>query len=192
MNREGGVRVPVAAIERGMASWLLGVILAACAPSAGAQDAQDAQEIIEHRIAGFRDMGSAFKNIGDQLKAREPNVAKIQTSASAINDYRAALPGWFPPGSEPAPREPESWFSWICRWFSCAEGYTSATEESRAKKEIWAEPERFQEAYQRFDAAAQSMMQATRGGSLDVMTVQFKRLEATCKGCHEVFREEEE
>lgn len=162
-------------------AWIL------CASVAGAQEAQ---QIIDTRIAGFRDMGAAFKTIGDQLKAHQPDRLKIQASVAAIDNYRVAIPNWFPPGSEPPPRPPQSWLDWICHWFGCGRPRGPKLLESHAKAAVWTQPERFKQAWRRFDAAAVDLSRASRGGDVNAMTAPFKKLESSCKGCHEVFREE--
>lgn len=169
--------------------YLLGI---ACLVSFNVVHADDAQQIIEDRIAGFRDMGSAAKNIGDQLKAAKPDLTKIQMGASAINNYRHALPNWFPPGSQPPPAQPRGWFDWLCKWWSCDGGYQVETLESRAKPEIWSEPERFSAAFRQFDGAADALWQASKGGDVAAIKAQFKKLEASCKNCHDPFREKDD
>lgn len=169
-----------------------GLVGIACLVCFHIVQADGSQQIIEDRIAGFRDMGSAAKNIGDQLKAAKPDVTKIQMGASAINDYRHAMPNWFPPGSQPLPAKPKGWFDWICKWWSCDGGYGLQTVESRAKPEIWSEPERFAAAFRQFDVAADGLSQASKSGDLGAIRTQFKKLEVSCKNCHDPFREEED
>jgi cytochrome c556 len=162
--------------------------IAVCLLCAGTVGAQDAQQVIEARMAGFRDIGSAFKNIGDQLKASQPNVTKIQASVSAIGNYQGAIANWFPAGSEPPPPEPKSWFQWVSDWFSSGSDSQPDVHESRAKPEIWRQPERFKEAYRQFDADVAEMARASRTGNVAVIRTQFRKLGATCRNCHDVFR----
>jgi cytochrome c556 len=176
-------------VQRRRFRYLLGI---ACLASFHAVHADDAQRVIEDRIAGFRDMGSAAKNIGDQLKAARPDLTKIQMGVSAINDYRHALPNWFPPGSQAPPAQPKGWFDWLCRWWSCGGGYQLQTIESRAKPEIWKQPERFAAALRQFDGAADGLWRASKGGDIAAIRSEFKKVEGSCKNCHDPFREKED
>jgi cytochrome c556 len=166
----------------GIAGWVCSVATAE----------PDVQQVIEDRVAGFRDIGSAFKNIGDELKTGKPNVAKIQMSAGAIDNYTAAVHNWFPPGSQPPPKKSGGWFDWLCNWFSCADAYEHADPESHAKPEIWSQPERFNELLREFEAEAKAMRQVSQRGDVAQINAQFKKLGASCKSCHDVFREEME
>jgi len=167
-------------------------LVLACLASFQVAHADDAQQVIEDRIAGFRDMGSATKNIGDQLKSARPELTKVQMGVNVINDYRYALPNWFPPGSQPPPKQDKGWFDWLCKWWSCDDGYQLQTMESRAKPEIWSEPERFAAALRQFDLAADGLMQASKSGDIAAIKAQFRKLEVSCKNCHDPFREKDD
>ena len=60
-------------------------------------------DIVATRIAGFREVGAAFKNINDELKSATPQTYVIQISARQIRDYARQQQGWFPAGSGPKP-----------------------------------------------------------------------------------------
>lgn len=181
----------VSPIGRRLFACLLGpgIVLALTAAAPG-----NPEQTIEDRIAGFRDIGSAYKNIGDELKARSPAVAKIRTSAGVIDNYTAALPGWFPPDSQPPAPKSSSWFSrfldWLYGLFTGADAYEPATAQSHAKLEIWSQPARFKAAYRQFDVAADRMWQASKGGNIATINTEYRRLGTSCKACHDVFREE--
>jgi cytochrome c556 len=164
-------------------SWVVLAAVALAAPSA----AQSSGQVIEDRIAGFRDIGSAFKNMGDELKSGRPNRARIQRGARVIAGYAPHVGRWFPRGTEPPPKAD----SWLLRTW---EGFfppppQPGVPETHAKIEIWTQPAAFAQDLRRFQAAASAMHQAAQQGSVAQMTAQHRRLEAACSACHKTFRE---
>src|SRR6202008_3054261 len=74
-----------------------------------------ATDIVKTRIAGFHNLGTAYKAANDQLKSDAPQLPVIRTSALAIQKYAGQLKGWFPAGSGARPggtktaAKPEIW-----------------------------------------------------------------------------------
>jgi cytochrome c556 len=150
----------------------------------------DRQQVIDARVAGFRDMGSAFKNLGVELRSARPNPAKVRASVAVIRNYAKAVPSWFPPGSAPERRQPKSWFSWACGVLPCGGGaYETQGVVSHAKPEIWSQPGQFRQAHSQLSRAVEAMWQASRAGDVVTMRREFRSLEASCKSCHDKFRE---
>jgi|APAra7269096979_1048534.scaffolds.fasta_scaffold22220_2 cytochrome c556 len=150
----------------------------------------DRQQVIEERVAGFRDMGSAFKNLGVELRSARPNMAKIRSSVGVIRTYAKAVPRWFPPGSAPERRPPQGLFGWACGFLPCGgSAYHAQDIVSHAKPEIWSQPAQFRQAHSQLNVAVEAMWRSSRAGDLAVMRTQFRSLEATCKSCHDRFRE---
>ena len=146
---------------------------------------------IEDRIAGFRDIGSAHKNIGDELRSAKPNKQTIRNSAQIISRYSTQVGNWFPPDSQP-PREPErGLFETIRDWFSSwwSDDDTTGEVESHAKKTIWSKPKEFSESVTAFQREARKLNQITLSGTASQIGSQYRRLGATCKACHDQFRE---
>ncbi len=122
-------------------------------------------EIIRTRQAGFKEMGTAFKNAMDALRASEPQIIMIQQSARTIKNDSVALRGWFPAGSGPAP------------------GLKTA-----AKPEIWTKPVEFRAAQDQLGRAADAFQAATAGGNVDAIRAAARGLGGACKNCHDQFR----
>ena len=64
--------------------------------------------------------------------------------------------------------------------------------ETEALAAIWSEPEKFSEAVAAAEKATADLKSATTGGDRKAIMAAFKALGASCKGCHESFREEHE
>ena len=70
-----------------------------------------------------------------------------------------------------------------------AAGTDKATDaETRAKPEIWSEPEKFKEALDRFQAEAIKLVEASRVGSVDAVRPVFGGVAKACGACHDAFR----
>ena len=126
-------------------------------------------DIVTTRIAGFREVGAAFKNINDELKSATPQTYVIQISARQIRDYARQQQGWFPAGSGPKP------------------GVKTA-----AKPEIWSQPAAFKAAQDGFTAQANSFATVAASGDVAKMRAAAKTLGQSCGTCHRSFRVEEQ
>lgn len=60
--------------------------------------------------------------------------------------------------------------------------------ETRAKPEIWSEPEKFKQALDRFQAEATKLVEASKVGSLDAVRPVFGGVAKACGACHDAFR----
>lgn len=134
-----------------------------------AEEEFDPEPIIEGRQAGLRDIGSAFKNIGDQLKSSSPSLATISSNARQIEELARQQQFWFPAGTGP-----------------------ESDIETLAKPEIWQSPAEFQKLQQAFDEHARKLVQVAAAGSVPAIQAQWRELGKTCKSCHDQFREEEQ
>lgn len=164
-------------------------LFVACSQASLAQDARD--QIIENRIANFRDMGSAYKNIGDELKSAHPNKAKIQSGARTIADYSTHLLSWFPPGSELPPEISRSWIDKVSDWLSSDDSAAPTDQpKSHAKPEIWKQQAKFKSDAKNLQLAAARMKTVSQTADAAAIAAQFRSLGVTCKTCHDVFRKE--
>lgn len=64
----------------------------------------------------------------------------------------------------------------------------AADVETRAKPEIWSEPEKFKQALDRFQAEAMKLVEASKAGSLDAVRPVFGGVAKACGACHDAFR----
>lgn len=126
------------------------------------------QDQVKSRLAGFRELGAAFKNVNDELKSDTPQAIVLQLSARQIRDSARLQYGWFPAGSGPQP------------------GVKTA-----AKPEIWSKPAEFKAAQDNFANAAAAFYKVSAGGDPAAIKAQAKLLGATCSSCHKAFRTED-
>ena len=142
------------------------------APRAVAQPAtQPATQpaIVRSRIEALREVGTAFKNINDELKSRTPQLFIVQLSARQIRDAARNQYGWFPAGSGPQPGA-----------------------KTRAKPEIWARPTEFKTAQDAFAGQATAFFQIAAAGDVAKIRAQANKLGQACSNCHRTFRVEDE
>jgi len=133
-------------------------------PAAPAQQLS-AAEAPRARHEYFEEFGRATKVINGELKGSSPSVETIQRHAAMLHERAQQLPGWFPQGSGPdsAPR-------------------------TRAKQEIWSDPEGFARASQAFLTATRQLDEAARSGNVEAVRAAIPDLQSSCKGCHERYR----
>ena len=125
-------------------------------------------DIVKSRIAGYREIGAAFKAINDQLRSGSPQLDLLQVSAREIANGTRAQYLWFPAGSGPKPGV-----------------------KTRAKAAIWAESAKFKSLQDNFAAKAGALAIATKGTDVARIQDAVKDLGGACKACHTVYREEE-
>lgn len=147
------------------------------------------EDVIQNRIGNFRDIGSAYKNIRDELKSGRPDIGKIHASAKTIAGYAPHVVSWFPKGSEPSPEPPQSWLEWIRSWFATSDDAgTDGALVSHAKSEIWSNPKLFRADAAKFAAQASVLDRIAQGGNIAATAGEYRRLGETCSSCHTVFR----
>ncbi|MEY2926952.1 MAG: hypothetical protein RL367_1429 [Pseudomonadota bacterium] len=139
--------------------------LAALAALAAAPVIAAGPDPVAVRKDGLHTLGSAFKNINDELKSGTPNLFILQLSAKQVRAASQAQYGWFPAGSGPR------------------EGVKTA-----ARPEIWAQPVQFKAAQDAFSAQAQAFFKLSTSGDLAKMQAGSKALGQTCAACHKAFR----
>lgn len=141
----------------------LGALLAFAAAVPIAAAPADA---VHARINGLRELGAAFKAVNDSLRTAEPQTVLIQISARQIVNASRAQYGWFPAGSGP-----------------------EAGVKTAVKSDVWAQPARFKAAQDAFAAQALSFQKAAQTGNAALIRAETQKLGATCKGCHDQFRQ---
>jgi cytochrome c556 len=139
-------------------------LIAATSRGARAPAAPPPAEVIRARIAGYREMGAAFKNINDSLRGT-PQMVVIQQSARTIRNTSQAQYGWFPAGTGPA-----------------------TGLKTTAKPEIWAQPAQFRAAQDQLARAAATLDAAAVSSNIDAIKAAARGLGGACKNCHDQFR----
>ena len=135
----------------------------------GTATPDDHAAVMKARHDHYEEMGDAMKAIGAQLKADSPSVSVIQQHAATIARYGPQVLTWFPEGSGP-----------------------ESGRETRAKAEIWSDPETFRQRAQAFEAEAARFNAAAQSGNVEAIRASQKALGETCKNCHDRFRAPED
>jgi cytochrome c556 len=122
-------------------------------------------ETIKLRQQGLKDLGAAVKLIRDELKGSSPDAGKIKTAAVEIKKAAAALPEWFPSGTD-----------------------ASVGVKTAAKPEIWSDPAGFKSAEDAFIEQAAKFVPLAESGDVAAVTSDFKPLAQSCGACHDKYR----
>ena len=122
---------------------------------------------IANRVDKYKVLGNVYKDVTDDLRRGSPNMADMRTNAYTIRRASELQYNWFPAGSGPG------------------RGVDTA-----ARAEIWTNRAAFRAAQDRFASRAVAFEEAVASGNLDNMRSASRLLGASCKSCHDDFREE--
>lgn len=122
-------------------------------------------DVVKARIASYRELGAAFKNLNDELRKPGPQIYIVQLSARQIRSIAQAQYRFFPAGSGPRP------------------GVKTA-----ARAEIWTQPAQFRTAQDAFGRQAQAFATAAQSGDVPRIKLAAKALGQSCAACHKAFR----
>ena len=128
----------------------------------------DIAAVMKARHDHYEEMGDAMKAIGRELKASSPSAATIQGHAAVIARYAPQILTWFPEGSGPEAGR------------------------TRAKAEIWSDPDTFRQRAKAFEAEAARFNQIAQGGDIEAIRQAVPELSSACKNCHDRFRTPED
>lgn len=142
----------------------LALALAACNGQPDTPEGRIAYE----RHENFERIGDAFKAITDELKKDSFDIAVIRNGAETINGFAPKVATWFPKGSGPE------------------DGIRTD-----ALQTIWTKPEQFQQAANRFVDEAARFKALTETGDRAALQKGAGDLGASCKNCHDTFREKD-
>lgn len=148
------------------ASLVAACLLAACGEKIETDPA--IAKVMDERHEGFETIGEAFKTINDTLKAGGSLNEELVQAAQVINAHAQQVEAWFPAGSGPEAGK------------------------TRARPEIWQQPQLFASKVQAFETEAQKLEQLAEAGDAAGFAEQVKALGGSCKGCHDNFRLEED
>jgi cytochrome c556 len=134
----------------------------------GNASAADVAAVMKARHDHYEEMGDAMKAINGELKGSAPSAQTIQQHAAVIARYGPQLLTWFPEGSGPEAGK------------------------TRAKAEIWSDPQTFRQRAQAFEAQAARFNQVAQSGDAEAIREALPALSETCKNCHDRFRAPED
>ena len=120
------------------------------------------------RHENFEAIGDAYKGITDELQKDAPDFVLIRTNADIIDGFAPKVATWFPKGTGPN------------------DGVVTD-----ALDTIWTKPEQFQQAATRFVDESAHFKSLVQGGDAAVLSKAAGELGATCKNCHDTFREKD-
>ncbi|MGZ5179325.1 MAG: c-type cytochrome [Ramlibacter sp.] len=145
------------------APFVLAAFTAIAATPASAQFAK-AEDAVKYRQSALFVMAQHFGRIGAMANGKVPYDAKVALENAQVVDEMARLP-WagFVPGTEKV-------------------GNT------RAKPEIWTEQVKFREHNEKLLAETPRLVAAAKTNNLDNLKSAFQSTAATCKSCHDSFR----
>ncbi len=142
------------------ASFALAAACAAMSLPAAAQFAKP-EDAIKYRQSALFVMGQHFSRLGAMANGRVPyDAAAAATNAEVVADM-AKLP-------------------WA--------GFGAGTEGGKAKPELWKEAAKFKEHQDKMIAETGKLVTAAKAGNIDALKAQFGATGASCKACHDSFR----
>ncbi|MEY2685187.1 MAG: hypothetical protein RJA09_2331 [Pseudomonadota bacterium] len=144
-----------------MTMVLAGLVLASGAAQAQFQKPEDA---VKYRQSAFTVMANHFGRIGAMAQGRVPFDAKAAQDNADVVLTMAKLP-------------------WA--------GFTPETKDlkSRVKPVAWTEMDKVKAGADKLVAAATQLDAAAKTGNLDAVKKAFGEVGATCKACHDAYRE---
>ena len=125
-------------------------------------------DIIHTRQQGFKNMGAALKVVRDQLRQSSPDMAAIKVAGETIKGTAPKLSAWFPQGSG-----------------------TETGIKTAAKPEIWSDGGTFDKKRSDLIAATEAFTKLTASGDATAIATGVAPLSRTCKGCHDMFFEDD-
>jgi cytochrome c556 len=128
-----------------------------------------AAQAFDLRKERYGEMGDAMKAINRELKGGAPDVPRIQREAATLAALAEQMAGWFPAGSGP-----------------------DVHARSRAKAEVWSDPQGFALAHEGYLRQTQSFRRVTDGGDVEQIRAAAQVLGKSCGTCHDKYRAPEQ
>ena len=126
-----------------------------------------ALQVMKVRHDGMHSIADALKAIHRALGAT-PDLPTVRANSAKLVQLSRAGSYWFPAGTGPE------------------------VGKTRAKTEIWQNPEDFASKFRNFQGAVRAFDAAARGNDVAAMNARFADLDGTCKACHDKYRGPEE
>jgi cytochrome c556 len=141
------------------------VLLSGAAGAAWAQTAAEKQ--VEARKANFKKIGAAMKTNVDFVRTDQGTAADVAAAAKSMSALAAQIPTWFTPGT------------------------AVGVGKSEALPVIWQKPADFKAAAMKLQTAASALADTAAKPGADKSTIgpALAAVGATCKGCHDTFRQ---
>ena len=142
------------------------IAAAACTMLALPASAQFAksEDAIKYRQSSLFVMGQHFGRLGAMAQGKVPFDAKVAQENADVVALVAKLP-----------------------WAGFGEG-TEKGAPTKAKPEIWLEPEKYTEHADKLVAESAKLAAASKTGNLDAFKTAFQATASSCKACHDSYR----
>ncbi|MCC6531000.1 MAG: cytochrome c [Burkholderiales bacterium] len=135
-------------------------LLAGIAAEALAQ--QKPENYVRFRKANQQVVAFHMRELAPIVKSAKPDIAEATRVANVVATLAPVFAHGFPAGT--------------------GDGDT------RARPEIWSQPDKFKQAMDRYIGEANKMLEVARSGNADGMRTQFGTLSKACDSCHDDFR----
>ena len=119
--------------------------------------------IVKERMDKFQESKNLMRTINKSLG--DNNFDIIRQSAEKLNKWAIEMHKYFPKGSE-----------------------ASTSNKSQASDDIWSDPEGFKKAIKTFENASAKLIKISKNKNIDDTVSSFREVAASCKGCHQKFR----
>ena len=143
-------------------SVAVAVTTLAIALPAAAQQFAKSEDAIKYRQSAFTVMATHFGRVGAMVNGKAPFDAKVAQDSAVIVEMMSKLP---------------------------YAGFGPGTEGGKAKASIWTENAKFTKAADNMQAEVVKLNAAAKTGSLDAIKTAFGAAGASCKACHDDFRD---
>ncbi|MDH4052151.1 MAG: cytochrome c [Rubrivivax sp.] len=127
---------------------------------------QKPEQAIKYRQSVFTVMATHFGRVAAMAQGKAPFDAQVAADNAMLANSMAALP-----------------------YMAFGAG-TDKGAPTRAKAEIWLEPDKFKASAQDMQKAMAKFADAAKGGSLDAIKATVDDVGKACKACHDDFRAE--
>ncbi len=124
---------------------------------------ESATVIVKERMEKFQESKNLMRAINKNLSDSNFNV--ITQLAEKLNKWANEMHEFFPKGSE-----------------------ASSSNKSQASDDIWSNPEGFKKAIRTFEKASAKLIKISKNKNIDDTASSFREVAASCKGCHQKFR----
>ena len=124
---------------------------------------KESSGIIKERMNKFQESKNLMRTINKNLS--DNNFDVILQSAEKLNKWANEMHEFFPKGSE-----------------------ASSSNKSQASDDIWSDPEGFKKAIKTFEKASAKLIKISKNKNIDDTVSSFREVAASCKGCHQKFR----
>lgn len=143
--------------------WIAGAALAAAVASPAWAQFARAEDAVKYRQGALHVLEHHFKRIGVMVRGRAPYDARAVLENAELVAAMARLPmTGFGPGTDRL--------------------------SEKARPEIWTEQARFKEHNDKLVSESGKLLAAARSNDIDQLKAAYAATAATCKGCHDAYR----